>query len=152
MLSILKTSLDKLESATATAKTDLHKVSAQHEAAVTRAAELADLVASASADAAENADSLEQQHFQAELRVKSLATAVERTKARHANAEQALAEARAKAKAEASAAAVRKLADDLAKSKPAAASAARKVAEIWGTVPVRVQLKLANKYLKQPNV
>ena len=110
MIKVFKSEIERLETTGTSAKRDLDKVASQHEAAVIRAAELADRVASAFADAAENADSVEQQHFQAELRVKSLKTAVERATKRHTIAQHELAEAKKQAKAEATATKCRDLA------------------------------------------
>jgi hypothetical protein len=135
VLNLVKSPIERLETAVTSAKRDLDKVRATQETAVTRAAELADLVASAFADDAQNAESLERQHFEAELRVKSLATAVERARSRHDKAMQDLLDAKAQDDIEASAAKCRDLAKALEKAKPAAAEATRKIAEIVGSLP-----------------
>ena len=138
MLSILKTSLDKLEQAAVKAEAELHKIQAQHEAAVARVKELGTQVAEAFADSAPDAEELQEAHFKAELRAGSLAKAVVTANKRCGAAGGTLAEAKAQAAREASAARLRELANSLEKSKPAAAKAARQVAEVAGAIPANV--------------
>ena len=135
MISVFKTSIEKLRTAAATAKAALHQISAEHEASVIRAAKLGDQSAAAFADGAQDAEALETEHFKAETRVRSLAAAVERSKQRLAKAEKELTDAKAQADREASATRCRELADSLKKAKPAAAEATRKIAEIVGSLP-----------------
>lgn len=135
MLNPFKSVIERLETAVTSAKRDLDKVASQHEAAVIRAAELADQVASAFADDAQNAEALEQQHFQAELRVKSLKTAAERAAKRHSVAQHELDEAKKQAKADAAATKCRDLAKALEQARRPAAEAARKFVDIWGSFP-----------------
>ncbi len=138
MLSIIKSSIEKLESAAANAKSDLHKVRSQHEAAAARAAELANKAADAFADLSPDADAVEEEHAKAALREKSLSAAISRAEERLVEAEQALAAERARVAREASAARCRDLAKAIEKAKPAAAEASRKVADVWGSAPANI--------------
>jgi hypothetical protein len=138
MLSTLKTSLEKLEQAATKAEAELHKIKAQHEAAVARVKELGNEVAEAFADSAPNAEDLQEAHFKAELRAGSLAKAVVTANNRHGAAKGTLAEAKAKAKAEAAAETLRQLAKQLEEARPAAAKAARQVAAVAGGVPANI--------------
>ena len=76
MLKVFKTDIERLEQAATKAEAELHKIAAQHEAAVARVKELGNEVAEAFADSAPNAEDLQEAHFKAELRAGSLAKAV----------------------------------------------------------------------------
>ena len=138
MLKVFKTDVERLEQAATKAEAELHKIKAQHEAAIARVKELGNQVAEAFADSAPDAEELQEAHFKAELRAGSLAKAVVTAGNRYGAAKGALAEAKDQAKREASALRLRELAKQLEEARPAAAKAARKVAEVAGAIPANV--------------
>ena len=150
MLKVFKTDIERLEQAATKAEAELHKIAAQHEAAVALVKELGNEVAEAFADSAPNAEDLQEAHFKAELRAGSLAKAVVTAGNRNEAAKRELAEAKAQAKAEAAAALCRERATALEKAKPAAAGAARKIAEIVGSLPANIDWSMAAEQAIRP--
>jgi hypothetical protein len=138
VLKVFKSDVERLEQAATKAEAELLKIKGQHEAAIARVKELGNEVAEAFADSAPNAEELQEAHFKAELRAGSLAKAAVTAGNRYGAAKGALAEAKDQAKREASALRLRELAKQLEEARPAAAKAARKIAEVAGAIPANV--------------
>lgn len=140
MLNLIKSnSVASLEKQLADKQTKLGQLRAQYGEVRQRADELGDQVAAALVDDASNLGSLEGQLHAAESRLRSTQAAIAKVEGEVAVLDQKLAAARDRVAREASAARLRELANSLEKSKPAAAKAARQVAEVVGGIPAGIQ-------------
>jgi hypothetical protein len=139
MLSIIKSnSIASLEKQLADKQSKLAQLRNQFSEVRQRADGLGDLVSSALVDEASNLQSLEGQLFAAESRLRSTQAAIAKVEGEVTTLEQKLATERDRVAREASAARLRELANSLEKSKPAAAKAARQVADVAGAIPANV--------------
>ena len=139
MLNLIKSgSIASLEKQLADKQSKLGQLRAQYGEMRQRVDELGDLVSSALVDEASNLQSLEGQLHAAESRLRSTAAAIAKVEGEVATFEQKLSVERDRVAREASAARLRELAINLEKSKPAAAKAARQVAEVAGAIPANI--------------
>ena len=140
MLSIIKSnSISGLEKQLADKQTKLSQLRNQFGEVRQRTDELGDQVAAALVDEAANLASFESQLHAAESRLRSTQAAIAKVEGEVTVLEQKLAAERDRVAREASAARLRELANSLEKSKPAAAKAARQVAEVVGGIPAGIQ-------------